>query len=90
MRDGAKNLQHGLENAQHGAENMLHSAKNVQHGAANARHGAKNVRHGAHIVPYEKFHRIEGAPPETFPNVKYDFPEEVGGHQKGFDSPIRK
>ena len=30
-----------------------------------------------------------GAPPETFPNVKYDAPEEVGGDIKCFDSPIR-
>ena len=38
-----------------------------------------------HIVPYEKFHRIGGAPPKTFPNFKYDAPEG-----KCFDSPIRK
>ena len=31
-----------------------------------------------------------GAPPETFPDVKYDAPEEVGGDQKCFDSPIGK
>ena len=43
-----------------------------------------------HIVPFVKFHRIGGAPPETFPNVKYDAPEEVGGKRKCFDSPIRK
>ena len=43
-----------------------------------------------HIVPYGKFHRIGGAPPETFPNDKYDTPEEVGGNRKCFDSPIRK
>ena len=43
-----------------------------------------------HIVPFEKFHRIGGAPPETFPNVKYDAPEEVGGDRKCFDSPISK
>ena len=43
-----------------------------------------------HIVPFGKFHRIGGAPPETFPNVKYDAPEEVGGNRKCFDSPIRK
>ena len=42
------------------------------------------------IVPFKKFHRIRGAPPETFPNVKYDAPEEVGGDRKCFDSPIRK
>ena len=29
-----------------------------------------------HIVPFGKFHRIGGAPPDTFPNVKYDAPEE--------------
>ena len=45
---------------------------------------------GGHIVPCGKFHRIGGAPPETFPNVKYDAPEEVGGDRKCFDSPIRK
>ena len=43
-----------------------------------------------HIVPCGKFHRIGGAPLETFPNVKYDAPEEVGGNGKCFDSPIRK
>ena len=36
------------------------------------------------------FHRIGGAPPQTFPNVKYDAPEEVGGNRKYFDSPIKK
>ena len=44
----------------------------------------------SHIVPFGKFHRIVGAPPETFPNVKSDAPEEVGGKRKYFDSPIRK
>ena len=29
-----------------------------------------------HIVPLGKFHRIGVAPPETFPNIKYDAPEE--------------
>ena len=43
-----------------------------------------------HRVPNVKFHRIGGAPPETFPNVKYDAPEEVGGDRKWFDSSIRK
>ena len=43
-----------------------------------------------HIVPCENFHRIRGAPLETFPSVKYDAPEEVGGDRKSFDSPIRK
>ena len=43
-----------------------------------------------HIVPCGKFQRIGGAPPETFPNVKYDAPEEVGGDRKCFDSPIKK
>ena len=42
------------------------------------------------IVPLGKFHRIRGAPPETFPNVKYDAPEEVCGDRKCFDSHIRK
>ena len=43
-----------------------------------------------HIVPCGNFHRIGGAPPETFPSEKYDAPEEVGGDRKSFDSPIRK
>ena len=43
-----------------------------------------------HIVTSGKFHRIRGAPPETFPSEKYDAPEEVGGDRKSFDSPIRK
>ena len=43
-----------------------------------------------HIVPFRKFHRIWGAPPETFPNDKYDAPEKVGGDIKSFYSPIRK
>ena len=45
---------------------------------------------GIHIVPFGEFHRFGGAPPETFPNVKYDAPEEVGGNRKCFDIPIRK
>ena len=45
---------------------------------------------GLHIVSFGKCHRIEGAPHETFPNVKYDAPEEVGDDRKYFDSPIRK
>ena len=45
---------------------------------------------GLHIVPFGKSHRIRGAPSETFPNVKYDAPEEVGGNRNFFDSPIRK
>ena len=40
--------------------------------------------------PVGKFHRIGGAPPDTFPNAKYDAPEEMGGDRKCFDSPIRK
>ena len=44
----------------------------------------------SHIVPCGKFHRIGGAPPETFPSENYDAPEEVGGDRKCFDSPIRK
>ena len=43
-----------------------------------------------HIVPFGKFHRIGGAQPETFFNVKCDAPDEVGGDRKCFDSPIRK
>ena len=35
-----------------------------------------------HIVPCGKFHRIGGAPPETFSSEKYDAPEEVGGDRK--------
>ena len=34
------------------------------------------------IVPFGRFHRIEDAPSGTFPNVKYDDPEEVGGDRK--------
>ena len=30
-----------------------------------------------HIVPFGKFHRIRGAQSKTFPNVKYDAPEEA-------------
>ena len=45
---------------------------------------------GAHIVTCGKFHRIGGAPPETFPSEKDDAHEEVGGDRKYFDSPIRK
>ena len=37
----------------------------------------------------ESFYRIGDAPPETFPNVKYDAPEEGGCNRKGFDSPFR-
>ena len=44
----------------------------------------------AHIVSFWKFYRIGGAPPETFPNVKYDAPQEMGGDRKCFDSPIMK
>ena len=43
-----------------------------------------------HIVPCGTFHRIGGASLETFPNVKYDAPEEVGGDRKCFESPVRK
>ena len=43
-----------------------------------------------HIVPFGKFHRIGGAPPETYPNDKYDAPKEVGVDRKCLDSPIRK
>ena len=28
------------------------------------------------IVSFEKFDRIGGSPPKTFPNVKHDAPEE--------------
>ena len=43
-----------------------------------------------HIVPFGKLYGIGGAPPQTFPNVEYDAPEEVGGNRKCFDSPIKK
>ena len=43
-----------------------------------------------HIVPFGKFQRVGGAPPKTFPNVKYDAPEELGGDKKCFYSRIRK
>ena len=38
-----------------------------------------------HIVPCGKFNRIGGAPHETFPRVKYDAPEEVGGDRNFFE-----
>ena len=37
-----------------------------------------------HIVSFKNFHKIVGAQPETFPNVKYEDPEEVGGDRKCF------
>ena len=40
------------------------------------------LRSRGHIVPFGKFHRIGGAPPETLPNVKYDAAQEVGGDRK--------
>ena len=43
-----------------------------------------------HIVLFRNFHRIGGAPPENFPNVKNEDPEEVGGDRKCFDSSVRK
>ena len=43
-----------------------------------------------HMVPFGKFHGIGGAPHETYPNIKYDAPEEVGDYKKCFDSHIRK
>ena len=43
-----------------------------------------------HLVPFGKLLRIGGAPLQTFPNVKYGAPEEVGGDRKCFDSPISK
>ena len=56
------------------------------------KHAPSNIPYGTcyHIVPCGKFHRIGGAPPTTFPNVKYDVPKEVGGNRKCFVSPIRK
>ena len=41
-----------------------------------------------HIVPCGKFHRIGGAPPQRFPNVKYDAPEEVGGDKLDRVGPV--
>ena len=41
------------------------------------------------IVPFGNFHMIGGAPPKTFPNIKYDAPKEVGGNRKCLDSPIK-
>ena len=32
----------------------------------------KDTNFSLHIVLFGKFHRIRGAPPETFPNVRYD------------------
>ena len=46
--------------------------------------------YSVNMLPFGKFHSIGGAPPDTFPNVKYDTPEEVGGDRKCFDSLIRK
>ena len=43
-----------------------------------------------YIVTFGKFHRIGGAPPETFPYVMFDASEEISGERKCFDNPIRK
>ena len=51
---------------------------------------SKDVSKAFHIVPFGKFHRIGGAPPEAFPNVEYEAPEEMRGNRKCFESPIRK
>ena len=53
-----------------------------------SRYYGKSISKTLHIVPCGKFHRA--APLETFPNVKYDAPEVVGGNSKCFDSPTRK
>ena len=45
----------------------------------------RHKQHSGHIVPFGKFHRFGGASAETFPNVKYNAPEEVGGDRKCFD-----
>ena len=45
---------------------------------------------GFTFIPFGRFHRIGGAPPDTFRNGKYDAPEEVGGDRKCFNSPMRK
>ena len=67
----------------------------VQGSAGQYRAVQQGVVHGitvqySHIVPCGKFHRIGGAPRETFSSEKYDAPEEVGGERKSFNSPIRK
>ena len=36
-----------------------------------------HVRCHMDIVPFGKFHKIGGALPKNFPNVKYDVPKEV-------------
>ena len=61
-----------------------------RHGQTGTDRDGKGHTGTGHIVPCEKFHRIGGAPPKTFPNLKYHAPEEVGGDRKCFDSPIRK
>ena len=43
----------------------------------------------SNFLPGVARHRIGVAPPETFPNVKYDASEEVGGHRKCFDSVVK-
>ena len=32
-----------------------------------------------HIVPFGKFDGIGGAPHDTFPNLRYDTPEQMSG-----------
>ena len=50
--------------------------------------GSRMASFNIHVI---KSKALEpSAPPETFPNVKYDVPEEVGGDRKCFDCPIRK
>ena len=44
------------------------------HGAPSGEVTTQLLQGTAHIVPCENFHRTGGAPPETFPNVKYDAP----------------
>ena len=41
------------------------------------KHNLKPLRLGGHIVPFQWFHKISGAPPETLQHFKYDAPEEV-------------
>ena len=64
-------------------------SKNIRTYRLNQPRGHYSEAQNCQIVPFGKFHRTGGAPPETFPNVKYNAPEEVGGDRKCFDSPIR-
>ena len=41
-----------------------------------------------HMVP--QFHKIGVTLPETFPNFKFDAPENVSGNRDSLDTPIEK